>query len=117
MDKETEDKLKEIGSMFGITEIPDNIGDILGTLMSSRGNETESKVKSEENNDIDIDVDTIKLITTLKKTFDNNRNDNKARLLKALAPFLSDNKQAKVSNCIKLMTFAEIAKNKDILGI
>lgn len=120
MDKETEDKLKQIGSMFGITEIPDNIGDILETLMSSKSEESvvsESKSNSKESPDIDIDADTLKLITTLKRSFDSNRNDNKARLLKALAPFLSDTKQAKVNNCIKLMTFAELAKNKDILGL
>lgn len=121
MDKETEDKLKQLGSMLGITEIPDNIGDVLGSFLSSKNDNTQEESPQEEKNDIDaelgIDADTIKLITTLKKSIDRNKSDDKARLLKALAPFLNEQKQQKVNNALKLMTFAEIAKNKDLLGL
>lgn len=32
MDNELNDKIKEIGSMFGISDIPDNIGEIVSSF-------------------------------------------------------------------------------------
>lgn len=37
MDAEFESKLKEIGSLLGITELPDNIGDIVDSFISDTG--------------------------------------------------------------------------------
>lgn len=121
MDKETEDKLKQLGSMFGITDIPDNLGEVLESFLSGRNDDANEDSQKEEKKEtglgIDIDEDTIRLITTLKKSLDRNKSDDKARLLRALTPFLNEKKKQKVNNAIKLMTFAEIAKNKDLLGL
>lgn len=35
MDNELNDKIKEIGSMFGISDIPDNIGEIVSSFLTS----------------------------------------------------------------------------------
>ena len=121
MDKETEDKLKQLGSMFGITEIPDNLGEVLESFLSGKSDEANVESDTEEKKvtdlRIDIDPETIRLITTLKKSLDRNKSDDKARLLKALTPFLNEKKQQKVNNALRLITFAEIAKNKDLLGL
>ena len=118
MDRETEEKIKQIGSMFGINEIPDNIGDIIESFVSNKDSSSNTEKKDKDtDNGLGIDEDTLKLISMLKNTFNKNKNDDKTRLLNALAPFLSEEKQVKVKNCVKLMTFAEIAKNKDILGL
>ena len=89
--------------------------------MSGHSDTANEETQKEEKNDtdlgIDIDADTIRLITTLKKSLDRNKSDDKARLLKALTPFLNEKKQQKVNNALKLITFAEIAKNKDLLGL
>ena len=45
MDDALEEKIKDIGAMFGITEIPDSITDIIGSFMNS--NNTDES----ENND------------------------------------------------------------------
>ena len=45
MDAGLENKLKEIGGMFGITEIPDNIGDLLSSFL---GSESESAANAGE---------------------------------------------------------------------
>lgn len=50
MDSELNDKIKEIGGMFGITEMPDNIGDIVTSFLSSNSSsesEAQPDTKSE----------------------------------------------------------------------
>ena len=41
MDNELNDKIKEIGSMFGISDIPDNIGEIVSAFLTSSSEKTQ----------------------------------------------------------------------------
>ena len=46
----------------------------------------------------------------LKKA-QNNNDDKKIKLLYAIEPFLNGKRKDKVSNCVKFLTFANIAKD------
>lgn len=53
MDNELNDKIKEIGSMFGISDIPDNIGEIVSSFLTSssgKAQEAASEQSCAENN-------------------------------------------------------------------
>ena len=137
MDTELNDKIKEIGSLFGINELPDNIGDIIGTFINNTsGNETQlDKTKYEQNvnndesgintvcdqlininnnttteNDFpDIDISQIiSLINKYQKIKTENKNDKKIQLLRAIKPFLSEKRKNKVKNCITILTIAKM---------
>ena len=46
------------------------------------------------------------------KEVKNHKNkDKKIQLLYAIEPFLNDKRKDKVSNCVKLLTFADVAKD------
>lgn len=116
------EKIKEIGSMFGIDEIPDNIGDIVQSFIGSDNSEiTESKEISkdnliEQNNEnasgFDFDINKCVQIMNKYKEVKNHKNkDKKIQLLYAIEPFLNDKRKDKVSNCVKLLTFADVAKD------
>lgn len=135
---ELNDKIKEIGSLFGITELPDNIGDIVSSFLSSSSEsddqkcsddsekhiESTQKVYEEKNNigstnlpsipgDHFEDIDMTKVLSLLQKYREVKRsssNDKKIRLLYAVEPFLNDKRKDKVSSCVKFLTFAQIAK-------
>ena len=116
------EKIKEIGSMFGIDEIPDNIGDIVQSFIGSDNSEiTESKEINkdnliEQNNEntsgFDFDINKCVQIMNKYKEVKNHKNkDKKIQLLYAIEPFLNDKRKDKVSNCVKLLTFADVAKD------
>lgn len=121
---ELNEKIKEIGSLFGITELPDNIGDIVSSFLSSSDDTVEaSDTDSEENigstnlpaltGDIFEDIDMAKVISLLQKYRDakkNSLNDKKIRLLYAVEPFLTEKRKEKISSCVKFLTFAQLAK-------
>ena len=135
---ELNDKIKEIGSLFGITELPDNIGDIVSSFLggSSEGNDQKGSEDSEkhiesmqkncdENSNIGNtnlpsipgdrfeDIDMTKVLSLLQKYREAKRssnNDKKIRLLYAIEPFLNERRKDKVGSCVKFLTFAQIAK-------
>ena len=138
--------------MLGLSEMPDNIGDIVSSLLSnSSENSSGSSAASESGNEVsdakqeeaaftgetcnigntnsssasagnsadlfgDFDMyKVLKLLNKYKEAQKNKEKDKKIQLLYAVEPFLNEKRKDKVSNCVKFLTFAEIAKNlKDI---
>ncbi len=49
MDSELEDKIKQIGSMFGFDNIPDNIGDIIESVAGNLGSGDASRPAAADN--------------------------------------------------------------------
>ncbi|MBS5842353.1 MAG: hypothetical protein KIC77_02550 [Clostridiales bacterium] len=144
MDNDFNDKIKEIGNMFGISEMPDNIGDIVSSLLTSSSESSAEKSEPEEQTsanakteqscmsspdightnkktsssdfleDIDI-AKVLKLLNKYKEAKKNKEKDKKIQLLYAVEPFLNEKRKDKVNNCVKFLTFADLAKEfKDI---
>lgn len=93
--------------------------DLLATLSSLLSSDTESENSAEteaEPNESPFDFDTILKLGSMFSDF--NEDDNRARLLKDLKPFLSPDKRDKVDQTIKilkLLKIAEKAKNENLL--
>lgn len=138
MDNDFNDKIKEIGNMFGISEMPDNIGDIVSSLLTSSepsaekpesDKQTSANAETEQSctssphightnkksnsfdflEDIDI-AKVLKLLNKYKEAKKNKEKDKKIQLLYAVEPFLNDKRKDKVDNCVKFLTFADLAK-------
>lgn len=126
MDNELNDKIKEIGSLFGINEMPDNIGDIVQTFLShnSEASETDEHIQAPEHNNeseqnkSSEDFDAAKfveIVNKCKKAQLNKKNDKKIQLLHAIEPFLHGKRKEKISSCMKFLTFADIAKDMKMI--
>lgn len=121
MNDEINNKIKEIGSMFGITEFPDNIGDLVESFITSDNNEKDQEFITNENtnndkqNNNNNDVEKyVQIVNKLKESNFNKKNDKKIQLLHAIEPFLNNKRKDKVNNCIKFITFADLAKDLKI---
>ena len=103
------EKIKEIGSMFGINEFPENLGEIVESFISND--------KSDNNKEYDIKNEIkkyVQIMNRLKEKNFNSKNNKKIQLLNAIEPFLNNKRKDKVSNCIKFITFADLAKDLNI---
>lgn len=119
MNEDLNEKIREIGSLFGIEEMPDNIGNIVESFLSNSKDideeadiitEKVSENKSAENN-FDFDIGKyVQIMNSLKKAT-NNTDDKKIKLLYAIEPFLNGKRKEKIGNCVKFLTFANIAKD------
>lgn len=124
MDAELNNKIKEIGSLFGINELPDNMDEIVNSVLTNLGNNDSQldKINCEQNvnnnnnqNDIPGDIDVNKIIGLLNKYRQSTmlaKNDDKIKLLYALKPFLNDKRKSKLKNCVTMLTLAKMVEIK-----
>ena len=118
MEEAFEDKIKDIGAMLGITEIPDSITDIIGSFIGSNNTtsdpENESKIcpnyeqeKEEFEDGLDIGkiMEFVSRYQSAKKSAEQDQN---IQLLRALGPFLSKKKRKKIKNCEKMLTIIKM---------
>lgn len=89
---------------------------ITSLLASSESSEEENVVeKQEENTDSPIDIGMVLKLGSMFSEF--NSDDERARLLRDLKPFLSPDKKEKIDSAIKilkLLKIAEKAKNENL---
>ena len=130
--------------MFGISEMPDNIGDIVSSLLTSSSESSAEKSEPEEQTSANAKTEqscmsspdightnkktsssdflediviakVLKLLNKYKEAKKNKEKDKKIQLLYAVEPFLNEKRKDKVNNCVKFLTFADLAKEfKDI---
>lgn len=124
MDAELNNKIKEIGSLFGINELPDNMDEIVNSVLNNLGNNDSQldKINCEQNvnvnnnqNDLPGDIDISKIIELLNKYRQSTmlaKNDDKIKLLYALRPFLNDKRKSKLKNCVTMLTLAKMVEIK-----
>lgn len=124
MDAELNNKIKEIGSLFGINELPDNMDEIVNSVLNNLGNNDSQldKINCEQNvnannnqNDLPGDIDISKIIELLNKYKQSTmlaKNDDKIKLLYALRPFLNDKRKSKLKNCVTMLTLAKMVEIK-----
>lgn len=117
MDDALEEKIKDIGAMFGITEIPDSITDIIGSFMNSNNtDESEKNGKicpnyEQQSNVSDESLDITKIIELVNKYQSAKKSaeqDQNIQLLRALGPFLNKKKRKKIKNCEKMLTIMKM---------
>lgn len=115
------EKIKEIGSMFGINEFPENLGEIVESFISNdnsvNNNEfdtNEIEIKNNTNTNNNETEKYVQIMNRLKEKNYNSKNNKKIQLLNAIEPFLNNKRKDKVSNCIKFITFADLAKDLNI---
>lgn len=124
MDAELNNKIKEIGSLFGLNELPDNMDEIVNSVLNNLGNNNSQldKINCEQNvntsndqNDLPGDIDISKIIELLNKYRQSTmlaKNDDKIKLLYALRPFLNDKRKSKLKNCVTMLTLAKMVEIK-----
>lgn len=124
MDGELENKIKEIGSVLGIDNMPDNIGDIISAFLSSDGegaaddsggNISENSASTESanaglGNILGNGMDIMRIITGVQAAQHQNENDFKIVFLKNLKPLLGNKKQSKVDKCVKFLCFVKVVE-------
>lgn len=131
-------KLKQITEMLGASEnMPENLSGLLSMLASSASkdqsppptSETETqkerapfKINSHEslsqektvkeernNNDLQENMEMLRKVKGIMDAM-KNTNDPRINLLTAISPFLSNNRQKKIGNCIKMFQMAQITR-------
>lgn len=124
MDAELNNKIKEIGSLFGLNELPDNMDEIVNSVLNNIGNNNSQldKINCEQNvnandnqNDLTGDIDITKILELLNKYRQSSmlaKNDDKIKLLYALRPFLNDKRKSKLKNCVTMLTLAKMVEIK-----
>ena len=131
MEAELEDKIKEIGSAFGIENMPDNIGEIISAFLNSDAsdndsfqcNDNEASAVNEAccDNSIKTDcngigsilgngTDILRIISGVQAMKHQNENDYKIIFLKNLKPLLSREKQSRVDKCVNFLCFAKVVE-------
>lgn len=123
MDAELNNKIKEIGSLFGINELPDNIGDIIGSFIGNSNNESQlDKTICEQNMNYTENDDSIKnynktnnLLAAFSgqnnknncNTSDNNESDfpdiDISKIISLITKYQKSREAAKNDNKIKLL--------------
>jgi hypothetical protein len=114
-------KIKQITDILGQENLPDNVQGLLSLLTSSLNKEETSGKTSEkatykeersEKNEVD---DNTELVRKAKKVVDkiSNNNDPRINLLTALRPFLSNKRQQKIGNCIKILHMSRLTNLMD----
>lgn len=139
MDGEFEEKIKQIGSLFGLEGIPDGLGEMIESMAGSLGKNGDDMARSADASSEDSSCsgaapegspcvadpsnsrtsDT--MIPGLKaedmvallgkcKNFSEAGGDKRVRLLRALEPFLQESKKAKIGTCIRLLSLAQLVR-------
>ncbi len=130
MNDELAGKIKEIGGLLGIENVPDNIGELLDSFLGEGGADKDAKdtqkgtgqvvpcsSEKEQCDSLGIDpVMLMKIMSGVKQAQEKGVNDDKVRLLKALKPFLSDTRRKKVDKCVNILMFKELAPLLGQLG-
>lgn len=114
-------KIKQITDILGQENLPDNVQSLL-SLLTGGVNKEEPVAKSNEKSyqkeervertETDENVD---MIRKVKKVMDrlSTNNDPRINLLTAMKPFLNNNRQQKIANCIKILHMSRLSSLMD----
>ncbi len=123
MSEDINSKIQQVAELLGQDNLPENVKSLLsmlaGSMGGAQGGQAEIKdseavqeemreaipVSSSNNNSDDLSA-------RLKKALNGigNVNDPRINLLLAVKPFMNNNRQKKISNCIQLLQFTSITK-------
>lgn len=112
MEDGLEDKIKEIGGMLGITEIPDSITDLIGSFLNQP--ESEMKIctnREQEATSSEECIDAAKMMQLINKYQQARASieqDNNIRLLRAMRPYMNKKRRHKIKQCEKMLTILKM---------
>lgn len=126
MSDELDKKIRQIADMLGQENLPENIKGLLSLFTGSAAatgkslpqaaaqTNSEDSAKEEIGNRNEA-VDSMEMLRRMKKIMDrlNLSNDPRVSLLSALKPFMSNQRQKKINNCINILRMASLAKILD----
>ena len=134
MSEDLNKKIRQITDMLGQENLPDNLKNILSLFAGgedsedtqkksssaspeeniSKKNQSSAPVREENQKSSDIE-ENLEMVRRIKRIMDgvNTNNDPRIHLLNAIRPFLSNTRQKKVNNCIKLLHMVSISKFLD----
>lgn len=129
MNEDLNNKIKQITDILGQENIPDNVKGLL-SLLASPGQDEEStrdpdqahegapRKTGQSNNDGEKKLSgdelerNLKMIKTVKLIMDKlgSNSDPRISLLSALKPFMGDERQEKIENCINILQISSLAR-------
>lgn len=123
MNDDLNQKFKQFTDMLGKEGMPENLSGLLSLLASSGMKEPVPKQKEEpvfgeeksiwkespEKNEYQDNMEMMRKITGIMSNIQN-INDPRINLLTAIRPFLSNSRQKKIGNCIKLFQMTYLTK-------
>ncbi len=111
----SEDSNKLLENLMGM--LGDNPSETLGQMLSAltenkenKSEETDSKAKEKEENSLNFDPAMLFKIQNIMSQFNHEETDERSELLKAIKPFLSDDKKSQIDQAIKFLKLTKIAK-------
>ena len=121
MGNDMSDMMKNLNSVLNGNQIPDNVKDMLSSLIqnskNSTSNNNSSSVDSDQptNNSADseqsnIDINTILKMQELIKSMQSETNSSRSNLLRSLKPYLKPSRQEKVDQYIQLFNMEKVFK-------
>ncbi len=110
-------KIKQIADMLNEDTLPDNLKDIISLFVGSGGSadNPDSQKKHDQNNHSNNEgirvnntvelAENLEMLKTMKNIAGrlNSKSDPRVNLLNALKPFLNNNRQKKIGNCIMFL--------------
>lgn len=110
-------KIKQIADMLNEDTLPGNLKDIISLFAGSEGNayNADSQQKHNQNNhsnnggikanNTEELAENLEMLKTVKNIMGrlNSKSDPRVNLLNALKPFLNNNRQKKIGNCIMFL--------------
>ena len=109
MSGELDEKIRDIGAMLGISDIPDSVTELIGSFVQP---EAEAKIcpnceQNYEQTQTESTSEAVQLMEIMKRYQAAKRqaaDDPNLRLLEALAPFVNAKRRRKIKNCEKILT-------------
>ena len=97
-------------------EIPDNVKEMLNSLMKNSNNSEQSQNSNNaanntttENSDIpNIDINTLLKMQEIMKAMNTEQSSSRANLLRSLKPYLKPSRQEKVDQYIQLLNMEKV---------
>ena len=112
-------KIQQIAELLGQDNMPENVKELLSLLAGSLGSkeETQSKVTDtkqtrEEKTVLTEAGDNTEMLSRVKKVMDKLSigNDSRMNLLQAIKPFMNNNRQKKLGDCIQLLQMVSLSR-------
>lgn len=103
--------MEKLNGMLKGKEIPDNIKDMLGSVMNGQSNSTSDTNTNSSNNSSstdNIDINTILKMQQIIKAMNSEKSNSSVNLLRSLKPYLKQSRQDKVEQYIQLFNMEKV---------
>lgn len=111
MEDNMSDMMKNLSSMLGGKEIPNNVKDMLNSVINNSSKSTsnaDSSANANNNDFSNIDINTILKMQQIMKSINSEQSSSRVNLLRSLKPYLNPNRQDKVEQYIQLFNMEKV---------